>query len=154
MTLIKKLLLFGGAIHLAGEVTRECPALVVDTSLSGACVARELDQIIALRGKPLTIVSHNSTKLQRHMTTLDDSPCRQADVFPTCSAPQNAGARLEAEWLADNAAPRAGKPIASANIFKIGGARCVVRENALELRQRPGERQIATGENVDGQDCI
>jgi len=45
------------------DFTRECLALVVDTSLSGARVARELDRIIALRGKPLTIVSDNGTEL-------------------------------------------------------------------------------------------
>ena len=43
--------------------TRECLALVVDTSLPGARVARELDRIIAVRGRPLTIVSDNDTEL-------------------------------------------------------------------------------------------
>ena len=37
--------------------TRECLALVADTSLSGSRVARELDLIIAQRGRPDTIVS-------------------------------------------------------------------------------------------------
>jgi len=36
---------------------------VIDTSLSGARVARELDAIIAVRGKPLMIVSDNGTEL-------------------------------------------------------------------------------------------
>ena len=39
------------------------PGLVADTSLSGARVARELDAIIARRGRPLTIVSDNGTEL-------------------------------------------------------------------------------------------
>lgn len=39
--------------------TRECLALVADTSLSGGRVARELDAIIAQRGRPDTIVSDN-----------------------------------------------------------------------------------------------
>ena len=34
------------------DCTRECLALVADTSLSGARVARELDAIIAQRGRP------------------------------------------------------------------------------------------------------
>jgi putative transposase len=43
--------------------TRECLALVADTSLSGARVARELDAIIAQRGRrPDTIVSDNGTE--------------------------------------------------------------------------------------------
>ena len=40
--------------------TRECLALVADTSISGARVARELDAAIRLHGKPGTIVSDNS----------------------------------------------------------------------------------------------
>jgi putative transposase len=45
------------------DCTRECLALAADTSLSGARVARELDRIITLRGKPRTIVSDNGTEL-------------------------------------------------------------------------------------------
>lgn len=41
---------------------RECLALVADTSLSGRRVARELDVIIAQRGRPDTIVSDNGTE--------------------------------------------------------------------------------------------
>ena len=42
--------------------TRECLALVADTSLSGRRVARELDDIIRQRGRPDTIVSDNGTE--------------------------------------------------------------------------------------------
>lgn len=42
--------------------TRERLALVADTSLSGSRVARELDLIIAQRGRPDTIVSDNGTE--------------------------------------------------------------------------------------------
>jgi len=42
--------------------TRECLALVADTSLSGRRVARELDAIIAHRGRPDMIVSDNGTE--------------------------------------------------------------------------------------------
>ena len=41
--------------------TRECLALVADTSLSGARVVRELDAVIRQRGRPDTIVSDNGT---------------------------------------------------------------------------------------------
>ena len=45
------------------DYSRECLALVADTSLSGARVAGELDAIIAERGgKPKTIVSDNGTE--------------------------------------------------------------------------------------------
>lgn len=45
------------------DFTRECLALVVDTSLSGMRVARELDALIAARGRPLMVVSDNGTEL-------------------------------------------------------------------------------------------
>ncbi len=45
------------------DFTRENLCLVPDTSLSGARVARELDAIIARRGRPLLCVSDNGTEL-------------------------------------------------------------------------------------------
>ena len=45
------------------DFTRECLALVVDTSLSGMRVARELDALVEARGRPLMIVSDNGTEL-------------------------------------------------------------------------------------------
>ncbi len=45
------------------DFTRECLALVPDTSISGARVARELDAVMRLYGKPETIVSDNGTEL-------------------------------------------------------------------------------------------
>jgi putative transposase len=45
------------------DCTRECLAAVADISLSGLRVARELDLLIAWRGKPKTIVSDNGTEL-------------------------------------------------------------------------------------------
>jgi putative transposase len=44
---------------IVDDCTRECLALVADTSLSGARVARELDAVIARRGRPKTCVSDN-----------------------------------------------------------------------------------------------
>lgn len=43
--------------------SRECLALVADTSLSGLRMTRELDAIIHRRGKPHTIVSDNGTEM-------------------------------------------------------------------------------------------
>lgn len=48
---------------VVGDYTRECLALVADTSLSGVRVARELTRLIELRGKPHTVVSDNGTEL-------------------------------------------------------------------------------------------
>ena len=45
------------------DVTRECLAAVVDTSISGKRVARELARLVVVHGKPTTIVSDNGTEL-------------------------------------------------------------------------------------------
>ena len=45
------------------DFSRECLALVADTSLSGARVARELTNLLGQRGKPHTVVSDNGTEL-------------------------------------------------------------------------------------------
>jgi putative transposase len=50
-------------LEVYDDCTRECLALVADTSISGRRVARELDAIIAWRGQPAVIVSDNGTEL-------------------------------------------------------------------------------------------
>lgn len=50
-------------LAVVDDFTRECLGLIADTSLSGARVVRELDAIMARRGKPHTIVSDNGTEL-------------------------------------------------------------------------------------------
>ena len=49
-------------LTVVDDCTRECLALVADTSLSGLRVARELEVLIARRGKPAMIVSDNGTE--------------------------------------------------------------------------------------------
>jgi putative transposase len=48
---------------VADDFTRECLSPVVDTSLSDIRVARELDALVAARGKPLMMVSDNGREL-------------------------------------------------------------------------------------------
>lgn len=48
------------------DFTRESLACVVDTSLSGVRVARELDRLAALRRRPAMIVSDNGTDFTSH----------------------------------------------------------------------------------------
>jgi len=50
-------------LAVVDDFSRECLCLVADTSLSGMRVARELDAIIAVRGRPGTLVSDNGTEL-------------------------------------------------------------------------------------------
>jgi putative transposase len=50
-------------LAVVDDFSRECLALVADTSLSGVRVARELDRVMARRGHPLVCVSDNGTEL-------------------------------------------------------------------------------------------
>ena len=50
-------------LAVVDNCTRECLALVADTSISGVRVARELDRIIAWRGRPSAVTSDNGTEL-------------------------------------------------------------------------------------------
>jgi putative transposase len=50
-------------LTVVDDFTRECLALVADTSLCGLRVSRELDLIAAMRGLPASIVSDNGTEL-------------------------------------------------------------------------------------------
>jgi putative transposase len=50
-------------LAIVDDFTRECLALIADTSLAGVRVARELDALIARRGRPGIIVSDNGTEL-------------------------------------------------------------------------------------------
>ena len=48
---------------IVDDFTRECLALVADTSLSGLRVGRELDAVVAQRGKPAGCLSDNGSEL-------------------------------------------------------------------------------------------
>jgi putative transposase len=50
-------------LAVVDDFTRECLALIADTSWSGVRVARELDRLVTERGRPQTIVSDNGTEL-------------------------------------------------------------------------------------------
>ena len=50
-------------LTVVDNCTRECLALVADTSISGLRVARELDRIVKVTGLPESIVSDNGTEL-------------------------------------------------------------------------------------------
>jgi putative transposase len=50
-------------LTVVDDCTRECLALVADTSLSGTRVASELDRLMIERGKPKMVVSDNGSEL-------------------------------------------------------------------------------------------
>jgi putative transposase len=65
-------------LAVVDDFTRECLALVADTSLPGLRVVRELDVIIAWRGRPAMCVSDNGPELTG-MTVLRFSQKRQIE---------------------------------------------------------------------------
>jgi len=50
-------------LTVVDDCTRECLALVADTSISGLRLARELNRLVSARGKPQMIVSDNGSEL-------------------------------------------------------------------------------------------
>jgi putative transposase len=50
-------------LAVTDDFSRDCLALVADTSLSGVRVVRELDAAMARRGRPLMCISDNGTEL-------------------------------------------------------------------------------------------
>jgi putative transposase len=48
-------------LNMIDDVTKECLAAVADTSISGRRIARELNAVIAWRGRPDLIVSDHGT---------------------------------------------------------------------------------------------
>jgi len=50
-------------LNVIDDFSRECLTSVVDTSLSGVRVARELDRIAEMRGYPCMVVSDNGSEL-------------------------------------------------------------------------------------------
>jgi putative transposase len=53
-------------LNVVDDFTRECLASVLDTSLSGVRVVRELDRLCGVHGRPAMIVSDNGTELTSH----------------------------------------------------------------------------------------
>jgi|GEM_PF-3234032 len=119
------------------DFTRECLALVADTSLSGVRIARELDVLVARRGKPLMIVSDGARIIGWNGTTSHrESPCRTASSrASTASSAMNASTR---RCFARSAMPRPTLP--SPPISGITG-----RQDSTSDRDQSGEQVTTSG---------
>jgi putative transposase len=99
-------------LTVVDDCTRECLALVADTSLSGTRVARELDRLLIERGKPKMVVSDNGSELTSNaiLTWADQSRVAWHYIAPGKPL-QNAfiesfNGRLRDELLNETLAPR------------------------------------------------
>ena len=81
-------------LAIVDDFSRECLALVADTSLSGLRVTRELTGIMARRGRPKTIVSDNGTELTS-MTVLRWCPETRIDWYYIAPGKQMQNAFVE-----------------------------------------------------------
>ena len=68
-------------LPIGDDFTRECLTLVVDNSLSGIRVARELDRVAEFRGPPCMIVSDNGTELTSHPRSAKTPPVDLTGVY-------------------------------------------------------------------------
>jgi putative transposase len=59
---------------LVDDFSRECVALVVDNSLSSIRVARELDHVLEMRGKPCMVVCDNGAEFSSRAGSPTHSP--------------------------------------------------------------------------------
>lgn len=71
-------------LTVVDDCTRKCLALICDTSLSGATVARKLAALFEARGKPITVVSDNCTEFTSNaiLTFADDHKIEWHYVAP------------------------------------------------------------------------
>jgi hypothetical protein len=139
-------------LAVVDDCTRECLALIADTSISGRRVARELDGIVRRRGRrPDTIVSDNGTELTSNaiLGWADETGVGWHYIAP--GKPQQNGFIELQRPAARRIAQRDAVPIAAPRPCRAGGmaARLQRRAAALKtrlddasgLRQRPQRRR-------------
>ena len=93
-------------------------------------------------------ISRPEPYAERRVAALHHGANQKTGLAAAGSPRQDAGPRGDAERLRDNTAVRAGEAALPARLFKISGARLVVREKPLELRERFRERKVGAVENV------
>ena len=71
-------------LTVVDDFSRECLALVADNSLSGMRVARELDRIVEIRGRPCMIVSDNVLTQQSMGKTRQQISLRRREPVARC----------------------------------------------------------------------
>jgi len=85
---------------------------------------------------------------QRCMGTLHDRSGREANVAATVTAAQNPRPAGKMERFSSRLAIGADKPTPPPHLLQICGARSIIREQPLELGQRPRKRQVTPLQNV------
>ena len=121
--------------------TRECLALVADTSLSGRRVARELDAIIAQRGRPDMIVSDNGTELTSNAVLGWADDRRGLALHRPGQAPAERLQRELQRSAAGRAAERDALPLAAPCPRRAGDLAARLQRRATALQARLDDAQ-------------
>ncbi len=132
-------------LAVVDDGTRECLALIADTSISGRRVARELDDIVRRRGRrPEMIVSDNSlprrrpghrADLQRHLELGGRDRCQLALHRPRQAAAERLYRELQRP-AARRTAQRDAVPIATACACRAGGLAARLQRGAAAFQAR------------------
>ena len=102
-------------LNVVNDVTRECLAAVVDTSISGKQVARELARFVVVHGKPTTIVSGNGEAVSRRDVSEAD---RGTELTSNAVLPWAGEAGIDWHTIAP------GKPTQNGTIESFNGRMC------------------------------
>ena len=86
-------------LNVVDDVTHECLAAVVDTSISGKRFVRELAQLVSTHGKPTTIVSDNGTELTSNARWLLTKPLDRRCSHTTSSWPPPRLGKADMRWI-------------------------------------------------------
>ncbi len=148
----------GVKIVLLGKTAVAAP--VVGDNRCAGChgvfdeTAQRLGASIWDHGKPKATAIAARLPFIETATTLtlsrpNDIASGKARIAMALPATENAWMCRDAVRLSGCAATRTDEPIAPASMFKIGRARCFIRNQALKLRQRARKRQIASLKHID-----
>ena len=123
-------------------------------NLKGRFVARKPELPLELDGRHSGCLAGNQIRRpepnrERSVRAFHDCAGREASFAATCPATKNTGASGVAIGFAGCSAVGTGEAVAPSHALKVGRTRCLVRKQALELRNRTRERQIVSLKHVD-----
>ena len=123
-------------LAVVDDFTRECLALIVDNSLSGIRVARELDRIVERRDRPCLVVSDNGTELtSRAILGWQQHQASNGTTSRPASRPRTASSSCSTAGCATNASTNICSPISPrlAGSSKPGASTTTPRDHTRAL---------------------
>ena len=123
-------------------------------NLERGLVAREFELPLKLNSRHAGCLTGDQVRgpepnRQRRVRAFHDGASGEARVAATLPTTEYAGASGDTVRLAGSAATRTNEAIAPSGALKVGRTGCLVRKQALKIRQRVRKRQIAPLKNID-----